>query len=139
MSTLKLSHPVGEKCQYCNLNYSILGLIVEAASGEKYCDYMRKKIFDPLEMRHSYTSRADARKDNLAVGHQHWFSLPFPVPNMPLPVGSLPAGLLISCAEDIAHYLIAQLNGGYYRNGQILSAAGIDEMHDGVGRLPPWV
>jgi CubicO group peptidase (beta-lactamase class C family) len=34
LSTQKLSHPVGEKCQYNNLNYNILGLVIEAASGE---------------------------------------------------------------------------------------------------------
>jgi CubicO group peptidase (beta-lactamase class C family) len=138
LSTLKLSHPVGEKCQYCNLNFNILGLIVEAASGEKYGDYIQKHIFDPLEMHHSYTNKSDALQAGLAVGYQHWFSLPFPVPNMPLPVGSLPAGLLISCAEDMAHYLVAQLNGGRYRNVQILLAEGIDEMHKGIAEIAKW-
>ena len=132
MSTLKLSHPVGEKCGYCNLNYNILGLIIETASGESYSRYIQKHIFDPLEMRHSYTTKVAAQKDGLAVGYRHWFSLPFPEPNMPVPAGSLPSGQLISCAEDMAHYLIAHLNGGRYGNAQILSAAGIDELHRGV-------
>jgi len=135
ISTLKPSHPVGEKCQYCNLNYNILGLIIESASGESYGGYIQKHIFDPLEMRHSYTTKAAAQQDDLAVGHQHWFSLPFPVPNMPIPFGSLPAGLLISCAEDLSHFLIAQLNGGRYGNVQILSEAGIDETHRGVKEI----
>ncbi len=30
------------------------------------------------------------------------------------PAGSLPSGQLISSAEDMAHYLIAQLNAGRY-------------------------
>jgi CubicO group peptidase (beta-lactamase class C family) len=138
LSTLKLCHPVGEKCQYCNLNYNILGLIIEAASGEKYADYIQKHIFKPLEMHHSYISKKEALKDNLAVGHRHWFSLPFPDPDVPLPVGSLPAGLLISCAEDMGHYLIAQLNGGRYGSVQIVSEAGIAEMHRGAAVLAEW-
>jgi CubicO group peptidase (beta-lactamase class C family) len=86
-------------------------------------------------MRHSYTSKAEAKRNGLAVGHRHWFSLPFPAPDMPVPRGSLPAGQLISCAEDMAHYLIAHLNGGRYGEVQILSQAGIDEMHRGVKEL----
>jgi CubicO group peptidase (beta-lactamase class C family) len=138
LSILKIKHSVGEKCQYCNVNYNILGLIIEAASGESYAGYIQKHIFDPLEMHHSYTQKAAALNDGLAVGYRHWFSLPFPDPHVPLPTGSLPAGLLISCAEDIARYLIAQLNEGRYGNVQILSPAGIDGMHRGVSVIARW-
>lgn len=135
LSTLKLNRPVGSQCEYSNFNYNILGLIVEAASGESYASYIQKHIFDPLEMRHSYTTKADARQHGMAVGHRHWFSLPIPAPNLPVPRGSLPSGQLISCAEDMAHYLLAHLNGGRYGDVQILSEAGIDEMHRGVKEL----
>jgi CubicO group peptidase (beta-lactamase class C family) len=83
-------------------------------------------------MQHSYTSKAAAQRDGLAVGHRHWFSLPFPAADWPVPRGSLPSGQLISCAEDMAHYLIAHLNGGRYGDVQILSAAGIDELQRGA-------
>ena len=86
-------------------------------------------------MHHSYITKAVAQQDGLAVGHQHWFNMPFPVPNMPIPTGSLPAGLLISCAEDLAHFLIAHLNSGRYGNVQILSEAGIAETHRGVKEI----
>ena len=132
LSMLKITRPVGSKCEYSNLNYNILGLIVEATSGELYAGYIQKHIFEPLEMHHSYTSKAAAQQNGLAVGYRHWFSLPFPAPNMPVPRSSLPSGQLISCAEDMAHYLIAHLNGGCYGDVQILSSAGIDEMHRGV-------
>jgi CubicO group peptidase (beta-lactamase class C family) len=130
LSGLKLKHPVGSKCQYCNLNYNILGLIIEATSGESYPDYIQNHIFNPLQMCHSHTSKA-----GLAMGHRHWFSLPFPAPALPIPRGSLAAGQLISCAEDMAHYLVAHLNGGCYGEVQILSQAGIDELHRGVKEL----
>ena len=132
MSTLKLTRPVGSKWEYSNFNYNLLGLITEAASGELYADYVQKHIFTPLDMSRSYTSKAAAQQDGLAVGYRHWFSLPFPAPDRPVPRGSLPSGQLISSAEDMAHYLIAHLNGGRYGDVQILSATGIDEMHRGV-------
>ena len=135
LATVKITHPVGSKCEYSNFNYNVLGLIVEAASGESYSDYIQQHIFNPLDMRHSYASKDAAKQDSLAVGHRHWFSLPFPVPNWPVPRGSLPSGQLISCAEDIAHYLIAHLNGGCYDNVQLLSSSSIDEMHRGVAEF----
>jgi CubicO group peptidase (beta-lactamase class C family) len=135
LSKLKLTRPVGSKCEYSNFNYNILGLIVEVTSGEAYAEYIQKHIFDPLEMHNSYTSKAAAQKDGLAVGHRHWFSFPFPVPNWPVPSSSLPSGQLISSAEDLAHYLVAHLNGGRYGDTQILSSAGIDQMHRGVKEL----
>lgn len=131
LSSLKLSHPVGEKVEYCNLNYNVLGLIIEAASGAPYAEYVQEHIFDPLEMSHTYTSKVAAQQDGLAMGHRHWFGYPVATPNLPVPLGSLPSGQLISCAEDMAHYLLAHLNGGRYGKEQVLSAAGMDELHRG--------
>jgi CubicO group peptidase (beta-lactamase class C family) len=131
LSTLKLTRPVGAAFEYSNLNYILLGLIIEAASGQSYADYIHNHIFVPLGMSHSYTSQAIAKQNGLAVGHRYWFAFPFAVPNLPIPRGSQAAGELISSAEDMAHYLIAHLNRGRYGEAQILSAAGIDELHRG--------
>jgi CubicO group peptidase (beta-lactamase class C family) len=132
LSTLKLNHPPGSKCEYSNLNYNILGLIVEAASGASYAAYIQTHIFNPLEMRHTCFSKEKAQQYGLAMGHRHWFSLPFPAPDMPIPQGSLPSGQLISSAEDMTHYLIAHLNGGRYGDVQILSETGIADLHHGA-------
>jgi CubicO group peptidase (beta-lactamase class C family) len=132
LATLRITRPVGSKCEYSNLNYNILGLIIEAASGQPYASYIQDHVFAPLGMSHSYTSKDPAQQNGLAMGHRHWFGRPFPAPNVPVPRGSLPSGQLISSAEDMAHYLIAHLNGGRYGDVQVLSAAGIDELHRGV-------
>jgi len=129
LATCKLARPVGSAFEYCNLNYNLLGLVIEAASGESYTDYIQHHIFDPLAMSHSYTSKAAAQREGLAVGHQHWFGVPVAVPDMPVASGSLPSGQLISCTEDMAHYLIAHLNQGCYGETQILSPEGIAELH----------
>jgi CubicO group peptidase (beta-lactamase class C family) len=83
-------------------------------------------------MCHSFASKAEAQQNGLAMGHRHWFSFPIPAPKLIIPRGSIPSGQLISCVEDMAHYLIAHLNGGRYGEAQILSAAGINELHRGV-------
>jgi CubicO group peptidase (beta-lactamase class C family) len=132
LATVRLNHPPGSKFEYNNTNYNILGLIIETVSGETYSGFIQKHIFAPLNMSHSYTSKADAQQNGLAVGYRYWFGYPLPTRNLTTPHGSLPSGQLISSAEDIAHYLIANLNGGNYRGAQILSAAGIAEMHKGA-------
>jgi CubicO group peptidase (beta-lactamase class C family) len=132
LSTLVLTRPVGTAFEYSNMNYNLLGLIIEAASGEKYADYVQEHILTPLDMRHTYTSQALAKQNGLAVGHQYWFAIPCAAPNMPIPPGSLPSGGLSSSAEDMARYLIAHLNGGRCGDVQLLSQAGIDELHRGV-------
>src|SRR5512138_3630854 len=45
LSTLKLTRPVGSAFEYSNTNYNLLGLIVQAASGELYADYVQNHIF----------------------------------------------------------------------------------------------
>jgi CubicO group peptidase (beta-lactamase class C family) len=80
-------------------------------------------------MTRSYTSKAAAKQYDLSTGYISWFGIPMPAPDLPYPSGSLPAGQLISSAEDMAHYLIAQLNGGRFGDAQILSPEGIAEMH----------
>ncbi|HSB91379.1 MAG TPA: serine hydrolase domain-containing protein [Anaerolineales bacterium] len=131
LSTQVLARQVGIGFEYSNLNYNLLGLVVEAASREPYAAYVRRHIFEPLAMRHSYASKAEAQRDNLAVGHRHWFGRPVPAPDLPLSHGSIASGQLISCSEDMAHYLVTHLNGGRFDGHRILSEAGVAEMHRG--------
>jgi hypothetical protein len=132
LASFQLKRPVGAACEYCNMNYDLLGLIVEAASGRSYAEYVQEHIFSPLKMSHTYTSRAVAKRDGLAMGHRYWFGFPFPAPDLLIPEGSLPSGLLISTAEDLARYLIAHMNGGRCEEAQILSDSGIAELHRGA-------
>ena len=138
LAKVKTTLPPGSKCEYSNLNYNVLGLVIEAASGKSYPSYIQNHIFDPLGMSHSYTSKEAAKRNGLAMGYRHWLSIPFPAPNLPVPGGSLPSGQLISCAEDMAHYLIAHLNEGRFGKIQILSKEGIEELHRGETEYVKW-
>ena len=140
LADVALAHPVGTKFEYSNANYNLLGLVIEAASGETYADYVQQHILNPLDMRHTYTSPAGAQAHGLAgapaVGHRYWFAAPRAQSGLRTPAGSLAAGALISCVEDIAHWLIAHLDGGCYAGAQILSAAGVAELQRGAADFP---
>jgi CubicO group peptidase (beta-lactamase class C family) len=58
LKSAALTAPVGSKYQYSTVNYSVLGLIVQTVAGQPYERYVQTRIFDPLQMRDSYTSQA---------------------------------------------------------------------------------
>ena len=128
--SLKSARPtaaVGTEFQYFNPNYTALGLLIEAVSGQSYSEYMADHIFEPLQMKRSFTSREAAEQAGLAQGYNAFFG--FPVPRrQPHLAYDLPAGFIISTAEDMAHYLIAQMNGTY-SGRTIISPASLAEMH----------
>lgn len=128
LSNVHLNHPAGEAYEYANENYDTLGLIVQTVSGMSYEDYIRSSIFAPLAMSHSGASLSDPAIKDIATGYRYWFHWPIPF-DAPHPRSMTPSGFLISSAEDMAHYLIAQLNGGRYDNTQILSQQGVDTLH----------
>jgi CubicO group peptidase (beta-lactamase class C family) len=134
LATVTLSHPAGEAFEYANENYTTLGLIIQAVSGRSYEDVIRAKVFTPLQMRHSAAALTDPAAQDLATGYRYWLWWPIAY-DAPYPRGQTPAGFLISSAEDMAHYLIAHLNGGAYDGQQVLSPAGLATLHAPGARM----
>jgi CubicO group peptidase (beta-lactamase class C family) len=128
LRSVELTASVGETHQYSTINYSVLGLIVQTVAGRSYESYVQTEILDPLEMRDSFTSAAAAEEQGLATGYHYWFGRPTAA-DLPYNRGLVPAGYLISSAQDMTHYLIAQLNGGRYGAASVLSPAGVRELH----------
>jgi CubicO group peptidase (beta-lactamase class C family) len=128
LETAELTTPVGETHQYSTINYSVLGLIVQVVSQQSYERYVEDRIFDPLKMRHSFTSKSDAEPEGLATGHHYWFGRAAAI-DEPHNRGLNPAGYLVSTAEDMGHYVIAQLGRGAYDGVRVLSSAGTATMH----------
>jgi CubicO group peptidase (beta-lactamase class C family) len=117
----------GVAFEYSNLNYSVLGLVVEMAAGEPFEAYLKAHIFEPLGMHHTYTTIEDAKRGGLACGYRYWFG--FPVAFDTPPHGStVPTGGIISTAEDMSRYLAMYEGGGRYHGQVVLSPAGIAEM-----------
>jgi CubicO group peptidase (beta-lactamase class C family) len=127
LATLTLDRPVGSHPDYCSTNYDVLGLIVQTVSGQPYATYVQQHIFAPLQMHDSFASEPEARRDGLAQGYRWFFGVPTPIDYYTL--SNVPAGYLISSAQDLTHYLVAQMNGGRFGSTSILSSAGIATMH----------
>lgn len=121
----------GEKYRYHNPNYQLLAMLVEAVSHEKFSDYLQKHIFKPLRMAHSrevsstksfYTTTPD-----FSNGHIFFFGKPIAVREPDWFVGG--AAGVITCVNDMAHWLTLQLKYGRFENTQLLDSTHIAMMY----------
>ncbi len=112
---------------YSNINYQILGLVIEKVTGFSYNQYIKNNIFNKLDMKNSYASLENIEKKNIAQGHRLWFCQAIKS-DFPFSKVLLPAGYIISNVEDMSKYLIAQLNEGSYKKEQIFSSSIIKQI-----------
>ncbi|NMB55858.1 MAG: beta-lactamase family protein [Leptolinea sp.] len=131
--------PPGDKFEYYNQNYRVLGYINEQVSGQSYGEFLKENIFLPLGMNHTVTHPDEAL--DLAQGYSRFFGFPLAMQQEFIP-GGLPSGYLITTAEDMAAYMIGllanrQLDGQPVLNPDLLAVmrtppAGIDSSY-GMG------
>ncbi|MFL4474649.1 serine hydrolase domain-containing protein [Paeniglutamicibacter sp. MACA_103] len=57
-----------EHFKYSNIGYGLLGLVIEAAAGESYADFVSARILEPLELADTGPD-LDARAPRLAAGY----------------------------------------------------------------------
>lgn len=81
-----LAFQPGERFEYSNAGYIVLGLIVEKVSGESYADYVRKHIYEPAGMTDTAFYPKDQDVPNRAIGYEtlQGFGGP-PLPGGPRP------------------------------------------------------
>ncbi|NUT91883.1 MAG: beta-lactamase family protein [Saccharothrix sp.] len=60
----------GERWNYSNTNYTSLGVVLEAVSGQSYADLVRERIIEPLGMAHTYLSDGNGFRGRHAHGYE---------------------------------------------------------------------
>ncbi len=121
---------------YSNYGASLAGYIVQRVSGESFDTYVEKHIFEPLQMQHS--SFRQPLPAALAPLMSQGYKLGSDEPNKFEIIGPAPAGSMSAPGEDMAHFMIAHLQGGEYHGNRILRAETAAMMHDSpLTLLPP--
>ncbi|MCX7747889.1 MAG: serine hydrolase [Clostridia bacterium] len=69
LKTLKLEFEPGEKWDYSNSGYLLLGYIVEKVSGISFGEYLEQNIFDPLQMNDTGVCYIGDEKMYQSTGH----------------------------------------------------------------------
>lgn len=131
-----LSAEPGTRFAYTNLNYALLGRVLEGATGESYRTVLHDEVGDPLGMQALFAQKAAAERAGLAPPHQFWFGVPVRSRGLALDTSATPAGLLAASAKDLGRVLaMIQADGvsGSVPGGRrVLKPASVDTL------LAPW-
>jgi CubicO group peptidase (beta-lactamase class C family) len=116
----------GESFSYCNMGYSLLGLLIERISGKSFSQYMQEDIFQALGMTNSYWFLKEIPHDNIARPHE---IAPEKEPEVLNHYGfaSFPDGQLRTTATDYAQVLKLMINRGKVNGATFLSEETVDE------------
>jgi|SRR5579859_1159489 len=122
---LEPQEPMREMFLYNNLMFAAVGQIIEMKSGKKWEDFVRERVFTPLDMNTTNYTIADMLK-------QPDYGVPFrekrdsfelyKIPYYQDTEGVAPAGAVISNFDELSHWLIALMNEGKYNGKQVLPA-----------------
>ncbi|MCZ6696712.1 MAG: serine hydrolase [Acidobacteria bacterium] len=132
----------GERRQYSNAGYILLGAIIEAASGQPYDEYIMEKIFDPAGMDRSGFFERNGTVRDVAVGYTRGGpgndSGDLRPNSEILPIKGCPAGSSSSSAGDLLKFDRALRSGrllgpewtGWYFTGETPGAGSATDRPD---------
>lgn len=118
MSGKELKFLPGHAYSYSNVNYNLLGLIIEKKTGKSYKDYMQGSVLAPMGL--SSTSAGTPQSGRIIEGSRLGFRGTFEC-KLPVSEGSIPAGYFYSNAEDIGKWMDAWINGKEHGMESVLS------------------
>ena len=100
-----MSFKPGERWEYSNNGYILLGLIIEAASGKPFGEFLAQRITKPLGMKDTrYNEPLNEKMKNRAIGYD-WLENSFR--RSPHFFGGYTGGAIISSAVDLAKWVRA--------------------------------
>ncbi|TDQ54301.1 serine hydrolase domain-containing protein [Actinorugispora endophytica] len=121
MRGAELAADPGTRWEYHNPNSQVAARLVEVVSGRSFADYLEARVFGPLGMDDSSTGDTDRDLPPSAHGHLRVLGRAVAAPEPPA-FGNGSGGVL-STAEDMAAWLIAQNNGGAGADGTRIASA----------------
>ena len=118
---------VGVSFHYNNLMYHLVSRITEKVSNRSWDEQLRSELFNPLGMKNSFSSGAQAMKTaNFSYGYAVDSILPARVPIEMIPARK-EAGDIHSSANDIAKWVQLWMNKGIINGKQILSKSYVEQ------------
>lgn len=105
-----LDFPPGERYVYSNSNYLVLGLLIEKITGDRYGDFLRANVLDPLGLKESGLDANMTILPRRATGYVHRNGQIF---NAPYGDMSVPhaAGAMYSTTHDLRRWAEAVYGG----------------------------
>ncbi len=110
LASLSPAFEPGERWEYSNANYKILGRLIEVVSGQEFQTYVEASILAPLGMEDSFVSDGEVHEE-MATGHRPWFGTRRPRLGRPTSRAAAPQGGVVASASDLARYMQMMMNG----------------------------
>ncbi|WP_449429167.1 serine hydrolase domain-containing protein [Rhodanobacter umsongensis] len=120
-------YPPGEVSAYSNYGAALAGYIVQRVSGQPFDDYIEQHILQPLGMQHA-TFRQPLPASLAPDMAKSYAKASEPARPFEL-VNAAAAGALSVSGDDMARFMIAQLQDGHYDDAQILQPKTAQQMH----------
>jgi len=114
----------GTRMSYCNSGSPVAAYIVEKITGERFEDFVQKRLFEPIGMKTA--TYFQPSPELIATLYHDDGKTPFEYWNILL----RPAGSINASANDMANYLRFYLNRGKVNNVEIVPVASIDRMEN---------
>ena len=123
--------PPNQEIVYSNTAFNIIGYLVGQFADEPYPAYMKKNVFEPLDMKSSSFEQSLEIRKKMAQPYSRnkpedpiekvrpWYGGSNP---------EKPCGSLFSSVTDLSHFLIAQMSKGLYNGKRILKDSTVREM-----------
>jgi CubicO group peptidase (beta-lactamase class C family) len=114
----------GTQYQYSNIGFALLGLALERAAGVPYTDLVQQKIFEPLQLQHTFFVVPEDQKAHVADGLYNQKGSA--VVNREIPKAQMdgmgyrvPNGGIWSTPADYARFIIALTSGLLLKPGSL--------------------
>ena len=105
----ELHHKPGEEFEYSNMNYDLLGLIIQNVTKQSYTQYITDHWLKPLQMKHTTFKQTNYKSKHDAIGYELQGSTPV-VSKPEFNLWDTPSAYMMTSTEDLEHWIKFQLN-----------------------------
>src|SRR6266536_3416690 len=126
--SLKVTKPPLKSVVYSNMAYTLVGYLVQKFSGVPYKQYIQEHIFMPLEMNSTAFEPRPDMEERLAIPYVFDEKTGSQTGTVRLKASVWPAGIVYGTVLNQANWLIANLNGGVFKDKRLISQATLDQM-----------
>jgi len=126
--SLKVTKPPLTSVTYSNMAFTLVAYLVQKFSGVPYKQYIQEHIFTPLEMTSTAFEPRPDMEERLSIPYVVDEKTGSQMGTVRVKASVWPAGIVYGTVLNQSNWLIANLNGGAFKDKRIISEATLNQM-----------
>jgi len=126
--SLKVTKPPMTSVTYSNMAFTLVAYLVQKFSGVPYKQYIQEHIFTPLEMTSTAFEPRPDMEERLSIPYVVDEKTGSQMGTVRVKASVWPAGIVYGTVLNQSNWLIANLNGGVFKDKRIISEATLNQM-----------